>query len=63
MNNMNPEVFQKMIFIYNAVLDGWTVSQVENNEIKFKKRKQETIKNLQQFVQNNLKIPDNLKNN
>ena len=59
-------MFYKMVFIYNALQDGWTIRKLSNNNIEFKKKKT-SIKNidnedfLDNFIKNNLKLPKNLK--
>lgn len=56
-DNIRPDVLKKMVFIYNAVLDGWTVSKLKNNKIKCKKKIQEINTNLEDFVKSNCKLP------
>ena len=55
-------ILQKMIFIYNALLNGWTVRMLEKNKFEFIKDK-ESIKRevdlsdyLRKFIQYNLNI-------
>lgn len=60
MNNIDLETLQKMIFIYNAILKGWTVKKIEHNKIDFKKETQHASGNLNEFIQENLKIPEDL---
>ena len=56
-------MFYKMVFIYNALQDGWTIRKLSNNNIEFKKKKT-SIKNidnedfLDNFIENNLKLPN-----
>lgn len=38
-----------MLFIYNAVLNGWSVSKIDDNKYKFKKKKNSKIYNLNKF--------------
>lgn len=57
---------QKMVFIYNALLSGWTVSMIDNDKFEFTKDHDESTKRevdladyLRKFIQYNLNI-DNL---
>ncbi len=60
-------IVQKMVFIYNAVLSGWTVSQLENNKFEFTKpknnlKKEVNLNNyLQKFISYNLNIENIMK--
>jgi len=38
--DLNKDEIRKMIFIYNALNDGWTVNKLENNKFQFKKDKE-----------------------
>ena len=51
MDNNLIEV-QKMIFIYNAVKDGWTVKMLDNGKYEFKKNKNDLKQelNLEDFL-------------
>ena len=51
---------QKMIFIYNAVINGWTVRQIDG-EFQFTKDSQTTTGNLNDFLKASIQIPDELK--
>lgn len=59
-------ILQKMIFIYNALLKGWTVKMLEDNKFEFLKDNESIKKEvdlsdyLRKFIQFNLNI-DNLK--
>ena len=59
---------QKMIFIYNAVLKGWTVKKLEGNRFEFTRdleheKKEVNLEDyLRRFIAYNLNI-DNLKKN
>ena len=63
MNKMkNYKKFHQMLFIYNAVLNGWTVKKINNFEFKFTKEKK-NLKilnlndlNINQFVKDNLSM-------
>lgn len=54
---------QKMVFIYNALLSGWTVKMVEDNKFEFKKKKENKELNLDNylatFISENLNV-DNI---
>ena len=58
----------KMLFIYNAVLNGWTVKLLSKNNFEFKKNKDNVKKELylddylKHFVKSNLNI-DHIINN
>ena len=60
--DLNLLSLHKMLFIYNAVLNGWTVKLLPNNKFEFKKRKDNAKKEiyldsyLKKFVSNNLNI-------
>jgi hypothetical protein len=51
---LNPEIFkiQKMLFIYKALKDGWSVKMVENNVFEFQKDKKNQQFNLDNYVNN-----------
>lgn len=58
----NYKKFHQMLFIYNAVLNGWTVKKVNNSKFKFTKEKK-NLKilnlndlNINQFVKDNLSM-------
>ncbi len=55
-------VLQRMIFIYNALMAGWTIEKMDSTEISFTRRSDRHTFNLEQFVHGNLKIPDDWKN-
>ena len=65
-NNFNFELdllsLHKMLFIYNAILNGWTVKLLSKNSFEFKKNKSAVKKEiylddfLKTFVKNNLNI-------
>lgn len=54
---------QKMIFIYNSVMSGWTVKKIDNNNFEFSKKTNSNIKKeinledyLKKFINYNLTI-------
>ena len=62
-SNKDDLSIQKMILIYNAVMDGWTVTKKQENNFIFKKNKEDIVKEveldkdyLKYFIKNNLKI-------
>jgi len=59
---IDPIKFQKMLFIYNAIEDGWNVKKNNNSYIFTKKNnnKKEVIKDdfLVKFMKTNLELKD-----
>ena len=59
-NNIDIISIQKMIFIYNAILSGWTVKMIDNDRFEFIKSKENISKEvylnnyLQKFIKENL---------
>ena len=57
---------QKMLFVFNALLSGWTVKMVGSNTFEFKKDRKNQEVNLdnylRRFVIQNLSV-DNISNN
>ena len=59
--NLDPLSIQKMLFIYNAVIGGWTVKMVAEDKYEFKRNKS-SIKQvdindyLKEFVTGNLSV-------
>jgi hypothetical protein len=51
-NNLPLEVFhfQKMLFVFNALMSGWTVKMVENNTFEFKKDRKNQEVNLDNYL-------------
>ena len=58
--DLNKDEIRKMMFIYNALNDGWTVNKLENNKFQFKKDKEKAPKEfylngfLQDFLISNM---------
>ena len=56
---------QKMLFVFNAVLSGWTVKMVDNDKFEFKKDRTNQEVNLDNylrtFIVENLSV-DNISN-
>lgn len=67
-SNLDHISMQKVLFIYNAVIDGWTVKMLSKDKYEFKKNKSSISKNidindyLKDFVKDNLNI-NNIINN
>ena len=59
-NNIDIISIQKMIFIYNAILSGWTVKMIDNDRFEFIKSKDNISKEvylnnyLNKFIKENL---------
>ena len=60
LNESSIHFLQKMMFIYNAVLNGWTVKHV-NGEFQFKKDTQSACGNINDFLKTSIQIPEELK--
>jgi len=58
----NILVLQKMIFIYNAITDGWAVKMLEDGRFEFQKERKKVTSDvcmdsfLQSFVKNYMKL-------
>lgn len=69
MINMNKDInfkeFYTMLFIYNAINNGWIVQKLKNSEFKFTNKKKSVIKkfNMKTFIENNMKNRFILENN
>ena len=67
--NIDMLSLHKMLFIYNAVINGWTVKLVSKNNFEFKKKKKKVKKEilldnfLKYFSKNNLDINTIIKKN
>jgi len=44
--------FQKMLFVFNALLSGWTVRMIGDNTFKFKKDRKNQEVNLDNYLRN-----------
>jgi hypothetical protein len=51
---ISPDVFrlQKMIFVFNAVLSGWTVRMVDDDKFEFKRDRENQEVNLDNYLKN-----------
>jgi hypothetical protein len=67
-NGIDPVLIQKMVFIYNALNDGWDISKKGENRYEFKKnieQESEEIKreiNLDDYLKKFLKMNLSLEN-
>ena len=55
--DINFKEFYTMLFIYNAINNGWIVQKLKNSEFKFTNKKKSVIKkfNMKNFIENNMK--------
>ena len=59
----------KMTFVYNALLNGWTVRKLKNNKFEFSKNKEEIKKEvyldnfLNKFINTNINVNHIISNN
>ena len=63
LNNFKYNDIQKMIFLCNALNDGWSIKKLKNNKYEFIKNKDQLIKkeiDLEEFIKYNLNI-ENIK--
>lgn len=61
--NISYNTIQKMVFLCNALNDGWSIKKLNNNKYEFIKNKDKLIKkeiDIEEFIKNNLNI-ENLK--
>ena len=64
----NLKSIYKMSFIYNAIIDGWSVKYLNNNKFEFINKNEEIKKEfflenfLDKFIDNNLNIDNILPN-
>tara|TARA_B100000575_G_C23142410_1_gene665299 strand:+ start:7218 stop:7454 length:237 start_codon:yes stop_codon:yes gene_type:complete len=62
LQNIDLHNIYKMTFIYNAVLNGWTVKKLKNNNFEFSNNNEELKKEfyldnfIKDFVQSNMNI-------
>ncbi len=62
-SNINYNIIQQMVFLYNALNDGWSIKKINNKKYEFIKNKDKLIKkeiDIEEFMKNNLNI-ENLK--
>ena len=58
MPDVNITQLQKMVFIFNALDDGWIVKKINDYKYKFTKNNNEEIQeiNLETFIRQNLNL-------
>ena len=62
-SSISYNTIQKMVFLCNALNDGWSIKKLNNNKYEFIKNKDKLIKkeiDIEEFIKNNLNI-ENLK--
>jgi hypothetical protein len=59
-SDIDISTMYKMIFIYNAIMSGWIVEKGVNNEIIFIKDTTQCIAKPNDFIKQNLKVPEDL---
>ena len=65
-NSLMQKEIQKMIFVYNSILSGWTVKKLENNKCEFtknindEKQREEIL--LEDYIKNFIKYNLNINN-
>ena len=62
-SKINYNIIQKMVFLCNALNDGWSIKKLNNNKYEFIKNKEKLIKkeiDIEEFIKDNLNI-ENLK--
>lgn len=61
--NLDVLNIQKMVFIYNAVLAGWTVRMMEGDKFEFRKNKDDVAEfDLEDFLKNFIRSNLNVEN-
>ncbi len=62
LDNLNINNIKRMIFIFNALEDGWTIKKLENKKYEFiKKNESRQEVNLEDFIRNNLQLNNIIK--
>lgn len=63
MDNKNVKKFYEMLFIFNAIQDGWVVCKINNTDYKFTNKNKSLIKkfNMNNFINRNFNNPFILK--
>jgi hypothetical protein len=65
-NSVIQKELQKMIFVYNSIISGWTVRKLENNKFEFERNindeneRQEIV--LEEYIKNFIKYNLNINN-
>ena len=52
----NLKIFNEMLFVYNALSNGWTVKKLRNKKYKFTKNNTNINLTIQDFIKNNMDI-------
>ena len=65
---IDDKLIYKMIFVYSALLDGWTVKMIDQNEIEFTMSKKDSKKdvnltNIYKFIKKNTNIKEFMRKN
>ena len=58
-NKLDINVLYKMLFIYNALSEGWTIRKINDNKFEFtntNKKKELDLENINNFIKENLNI-------
>tara|TARA_B100000795_G_C22646710_1_gene378637 strand:- start:65 stop:271 length:207 start_codon:yes stop_codon:yes gene_type:complete len=59
-DKLDISVLYKMLFIYNALSDGWSVRKLEDKKYEFTKnttqKKELDLENIESFIKDNLDI-------
>lgn len=58
-STINYNLIQQMVFLCNALNDGWSIKKLSNNSYEFIKDKDKLIKkeiDIEEFIKNNLNI-------
>ena len=50
--NVNDIVYIQMLFVFNAILSGWTVKMLSNDTFEFKKDRKNQEVNLDNYLKN-----------
>lgn len=59
-SDIDVSTLYKMIFIYNAIMDGWIVEKGQSNDIIFIRDRTQCIAKPEDFIRQNLKVPEDL---
>ena len=57
-NKLNHNQIQKMVIIFNALNDGWTIKKIDNDKFEFTKDKEQIKEelNLEEYIKKYMKI-------
>lgn len=48
--SIDIEHLQRMLFVYNAILNGWTVRKVSDSSFEFKKKKELELEDIEKYL-------------